>query len=108
MKNSALIIALIGIILCAGCATRHQAAPTSTDNPTLHVSSVGDGCIISWVTVPGMMYTVLYSESLTAPDWKPLTGYANLRGTGKNLRVPDMAPKESTRFYKVVAGPYAE
>ncbi len=69
---------------------------------------IGDGCLLSWVSQENEVYTVLYTDTLTDSTWKPLAGFVNMPGTGQNLKVPDMAPKDSTRFYKIHMGPYPE
>ena len=101
-----LIFATLALLLVigSGCATRYGAAKGDT-GLRLHVEPVADGCLLSWVSEAGKTYTVLYSSSLTEPDWKPLPGFINMAGTGENLRVPDMAPKDEMRFYKVVVNP---
>ena len=92
------------LVIGPGCATRYKTAAVDS-GPRIHVENVADGCLLSWVSEVGKTYTVLHSPSLTEPDWKPLPGFANIAGTGENLRVPDMAPKDEVRFYRVVVNP---
>ncbi|HTI99404.1 MAG TPA: hypothetical protein VL527_11025 [Dongiaceae bacterium] len=56
---------------------------------------------LSWLVTPGINYHVEYSDLLSAPDWKPLSGTVSI--TGNRGRINDPHPAVSQRWYRVVA-----
>lgn len=82
------------------------AAGTNPFDRTSYFSSslqatVG-GFNFTFNTVPGYRYTVETKDDLTAPDWTPMAGATNLRGTGGERTITDPAASAS-RFYRVKA-----
>ena len=105
----ALVAASVGLAAaCCGCALRRPAAaPVAREPaPKLGVALSGDTFVLGWDSVAGREYTVLYTERLVAPEWKPLQGCMNMRGSGGRLEARDDAANSAGRYYRLHVGRY--
>jgi len=91
---------LLLVVFCLGCSSLRPKQVA----PNLQVTREGDTMILSWPSVAGKTYTVLYTESLRDPEWRPLPGHRDLVGTGGELTVRDTIASPGVRFYRLDAG----
>ncbi len=77
--------------------------PTSAASKlALDISSVnpsGAGAVLEFNSVLGRLYTVQYSDNLSAASWLPLSP-ANMPGTGSSMQITDTSPS-TRRFYRL-------
>ncbi|MBN1269753.1 MAG: hypothetical protein JXB04_09210 [Kiritimatiellae bacterium] len=108
MRGSLAPAVLAAVLAASGCALRRPSAPPAAGEQLLRIGAVrsGDGFALTWDSVPGREYTVLYTENLVKPDWKPLKGCRNLRGRGGRMEARDDTPGAGMRYYRLHVGRY--
>ena len=101
------VLALTMVVGFAACTTR---TVTTSDGfglepqrSPLIVARSGDWALLSWQSVVGEEYTVLYTDgSRHQAEWRPLEGVSGIRGTGQEMRFQDRMPQGVPRHYRLM------
>lgn len=99
---------VLGAALCmaAGCKTIHEEVAPIRET-TLTVARSGGDVTLSWIGMPGMFYTVMFTDARGArAQWKLLPDAINIRGmvTGEAMVVHDRLPATQPRYYRLHQG----
>lgn len=95
-----LLTVAIGLAGCTSPPGRGQEASSFSARHT------DEKIVLSWQSVPGQLYTVLYTDQLVPANWEPLSRFSNIEGTGTQMQAVDDIGKATTRFYRLHTGPY--
>jgi hypothetical protein len=100
-RGLALVLAIAAGLV--GCTT-----PRKTEDEAVAFSArhTNEKIVLSWQSVPGQLYTVLYTDQLVPANWEPLHRFTNIEGTGTQMQAVDDIGKATTRFYRLHTGPY--
>jgi hypothetical protein len=100
------MLLVLVLAACSGCAMWRAGKSEETGGPRLIVGGDGNQLILSWESVPGAEYTVLFTEQLQPATWRALGTYVNMLGTGDRMEVKDKAGPHRTRYYRLHVGHY--
>lgn len=95
------------VLFAAACVTVEEpvagglAGAGASDS--LIVARIGDAALLTWQSSVGNEYTILYSDGQrAATTWRPLPGASRIRGTGREMRIEDRMPVDTTRYYRLM------
>ena len=106
-KRTTRALAALALVLgCAagGCKTVHEEVQPLRET-TLTVARSGGDVTLSWISVRGTYYSVMYTDARGAKaQWKLLPDAVNVRGlaTGEPIVVMDRVPASQPRYYRLV------
>ena len=106
MTRTNLTRALQGMALAAALAVAGGCVTdTSVDegqSTTLFVTRAGDTASIGWISRPGLVYTLLYSNGMNAKSpWRPVDGASQIVGTGEQITLTDSVAASEQRYYRL-------
>lgn len=93
---------LLLVTACVGCSTI-DSSRMDTERTSLVVVEVEGRVQMSWSSIEGRSYTIIYSDNANTPvnQWRPLPGYVDIPGTGGQMTATDNIPKGATRHYRL-------
>jgi hypothetical protein len=87
----------------AGTLSRPAQLRVLVKPELLSFSRSGDLVSLSFSTIPGLIYSVYYSEDITSSNWTQLPKFSGLVGTGAPIAAQDPRSPAGWRWYKIVA-----
>jgi len=96
----ALVLATLFGVGCQALMVREEEKPVA--DTVLMVSRGADETVLSWNSIRGARYMILYSDSrATGTRWQPLPNAASVVGTGSAITVRDAIPNTHARYYRL-------
>lgn len=95
------LIPLLGlaVLLAGGCTTSIES---DREPPKLVVARGADDVQLTWNSVKGQTYTVLFTDdAANSARWQILPGFSGIRGTGRPLFARDRVSSTVSRRYKL-------
>ncbi|MFH0909373.1 MAG: hypothetical protein V1929_11470 [bacterium] len=97
------LVLVVALAAAGGCVTE-----TSVDDghaTTLFVTRAGETASIGWMSKPGLVYTLLYSDGMAAnSSWQVVPGAANIVGDGGQITLTDQIANSAQRYYRLQIG----
>ena len=102
-KSFVLLYFSLLIAVMTGCVSQrtvHEPIRKKAGPALLVGRGVGD-VTLKWTSQRGAYYTILYSDDLKNPDWKPHPKLHDIAGTGADIVVKDRPARGKKRFYRL-------